>query len=127
MLLDETRTPILVLNLDESESVDQILATLADIFRRGGRYVLLADATRRIKASFNALGRKAVTDFLQREREALKRSLVGIVTIHDSTFVRGIITAVRWVAPMPVPDAIFARMDDGMAWAKKQLGDKAGT
>jgi hypothetical protein len=125
MLLDDTATPILILNLDEGETIEQILAALRDVFGRDGRYVLLADATRGIKAKLNALERRAATDFIQRERAAMRRSLVGLATIHDSAAVRGVITAVRWVAPMPVPDAVFGKMADGMAWARKQLDKQA--
>ena len=59
------------------------------------------------------------------EYEALMRqTLVGFTFVVSSTVMRGIITAIMWIKPLPVPTAVFTQLEDAIAWGFERLGEE---
>jgi hypothetical protein len=125
MLLDESQFPIVFLNLDEGESMAALLDGIEEAMKRGKYVVIIADGTRGMKASIGAVERKAAATFIKTRGDVMKLSVAGLATVSTSTIVRGVITALRWVAPLPVPDGVFATRERAVEWAQQKLAEHA--
>ena len=54
----------------------------------------------------------------------------GYAFVIDSAVVRGILTAILWLAPMPAPHVVVSTVEEGERWLREKLGmaeDETGT
>jgi hypothetical protein len=124
MLVDDSRLPVLVFNVHEEGTVSDMLAFLHGVLTRREPFVCIADGSKGVRISLGALERKALADFFREQREALKESCLGIVTVSNSAIVRGVITAINWVSPLPVPGAVVGTRAEADRWAAERIADR---
>ncbi len=72
-----------------------------------------------------ATQRKMRADWINTEAERLAKTCVGVAFVVPSPLVRGALTAIFWVAQLPVPHTVHGSIEKALAWAIQQL-DQAG-
>jgi hypothetical protein len=95
--------------------IEQVLAELETQVRSGARYVLVFDLTN--AALPDAVQRQKLAAHVRENEQDIRRSVRGIGVVLTSSLVRGIVTAIFWVAPPPVPYRFFATRAEAATWA----------
>jgi hypothetical protein len=72
----------------------------------------------------NAKQRRMFADHLKRFEEHDVRWNGGSALIVPSAWLRGLVTAVFWLAPPKFPHETFAKRSDALEWAQLQLDSK---
>jgi hypothetical protein len=98
------------------EEIDHCLHELDDQLDRRSPYVLLFDLTH--SATPNALQRQKLANHVRVNTPKIRRWVRGVGVVLSSPLTRGIVTALFWVAPPPVPHRIFATRAEADAWAE---------
>jgi hypothetical protein len=131
---DETRFPIVVVKFAGTATDAEFGDYLSTMSRMLGKKQVTAtilDATE--AGATSALQRRRQADWLKKNADVLKLYSVGTAFVITSPLVRGALTAILWVQPMPAPHTLVATLPEAEAWAKKQLaqhplpGGRAGT
>ncbi|MBO6935427.1 MAG: hypothetical protein JJ863_10650 [Deltaproteobacteria bacterium] len=91
---------------------------------RRERYVTLTDA--RSGATPNATQRKRASELIERERERTVRWNVANATVFTSPLIRGVLTAIEWAAPSPVPMKSFATPELAREWLAERYREATG-
>lgn len=60
--------------------------------------------------------RRQVAELLEARKERLREITAGYVMVTPSAIVRGLLTAVFWVAPPPYENRVVATPDEGFRW-----------
>ena len=90
------------------------------LFARGSRFALVVD-TRALSRLPNAVERRLLVQELS-NRDALEaRFNVGNGIILTSMMARGVLTAIQWLRPTPVPQTFVATHAEGVAWCCGRL------
>jgi hypothetical protein len=97
-------------------AIEGVLAELREHQRGSEPYVLLFDMSS--AGILTPLQRKRVAAHMQETRENIRRMVRGLGIIAPSPIVRGVVVALFWVAPPPVPHRIFARRAEAVDWAE---------
>lgn len=120
--MDESRFPLVVVTFPVSaDDVEfgEYLQGLSRLLERRGRMATVFDA-RQLDAP-PATQRARQADWLKTNREQLRKYSCGSVFVSGSPLIRGTMTAILWVAPMPMPHAIVATMQEAETWAIGRL------
>ena len=91
--------------------------------RAGIPYAVAIDA--REVGSLPANHRKAIVDWIDRDRFHLTANCCGGALIFSNRLQRGLWTAITWVTPIPVPVKVFGDMASAEAWLTGLLHRKA--
>jgi hypothetical protein len=95
--------------------IDAILAELVAQLARDTPYVLIFDLTH--AGVPNALHRRKLAAHIRDNTPRIRRCVRGVGVILTSPLVRGIVTAIFWIARPPVPYQLFASRADAPRWA----------
>jgi|SRR5271166_1885741 len=98
------------------EAIDAILSALEEHLARATPYVLLFDLTH--AGMPNALQRQKLAAHIRDNTPRIKHCVRGVGVILRSTLVRGVVTAVFWIAPPPVPHHLFTSRAEAIRWAE---------
>ncbi len=71
----------------------------------------------------SAIGRSDLARMLNERRERLRRTTAAYALATPSSFVRGMLKAVFWVAPPPYPHAMVSDVDAALAFVAAALPD----
>lgn len=71
-------------------------------------------------AAMSAEQRRQLADVLDARKTKLQRITAGYVMVTPSAVVRGILTAVFWIAPPPYPYRVLATPQEGFQWLATQ-------
>ena len=115
--VDDSEWPLVRVRFGDSISDpgwDEYLETLSRFPDRREKYVTITDARR--AATPNASQRRRVSELIEREKERTVRWNVANAVIFTSPLLRGVITAIEWASPSPVPMKSFATPEEGRAW-----------
>jgi len=122
---DETDKPLMRMTYqglcDDAEwqrHVDQ----MSEWARRGDHYAVVIDA--REVGRVPATQRKAIVDWINRDRQHLKTNCAGGALIFSSPIQQGLWTAIAWVTPTPIPVKIFRDIPSAEAWLRGLLEEK---
>ncbi len=121
--IDVTHAPVYVMRFPAGAS-DQELASLCETRERWAQHAThpcawVADMS--LVRSMPPTQRKLFADHLKRfefHDIAYNRGSAIVVT---NAMIKGLLTAVFWLAPPKFPNQAFDDFDKGMAWAKSQL------
>jgi hypothetical protein len=98
------------------------IAEMSAWARRGGDYAVLIDA--REVGRVPATQRKAIVDWINRDRQHLKANCAGGALIFSSPIQQGLFTAIVWLTPIPIPVKIFREVESAEAWLRTMLQEK---
>jgi hypothetical protein len=97
------------------EDIDQVIAELEAHLAGGIPYVLLFDLTG--TGTPTALQRQKLTRHVRENTTRIRRWVRGVGVILTSPVARGVVTALFWVSPLPVPHRIFSARAAATDWA----------
>jgi hypothetical protein len=122
MELNESYFPVVTLDLvdDHDPDVEWLLAQYDRILAAGRPYTMLGNALK-VTRPMDANNRRRVSDWMRANTPRLKQTCVGSAMVFQSALVRGAMTALQWVAPMPMPVTYPASMEVAASWCLKQL------
>ena len=65
--------------------------------------------------------RQQMGEWLRRHSAAVGRQCVAAAYVLPNAGLRGMLTAILWVAPHPIPHLVCKTLFEGRAWARSQL------
>lgn len=120
--VDESRFPLVVVSFRgvvSDEKFDAYLASMTRRLRRQERYATLIDATQ--AGQIPALQRKKQAEWQRDHTELLRAYTVGTAFVLGSPIIRGFLTAILWLQPLPSPHHVATTLDEAERWATEQL------
>jgi hypothetical protein len=108
-------------------SEEEWAKSLAEIdeLAHGKRKFVVLNVTRPDMETPSARHRKVIADWNAAYVSSGRNTILGWGSIIESTVLRGVITALQWVAKFPYAMATLSTVDQGVQWAQ-QLLDQAG-
>ncbi len=86
----------------------------------GETYAIVNDV--RYAPAPSAAQRRLVAEQMERLKLVTKRHCAGNAMVFQSQLMRGIMTAIFWMAQPDYPTKVFATVDQAIAWCEVQLG-----
>jgi hypothetical protein len=120
--IDDSRQPLVLVTFDGAltePEFDDYLERMSRLLERRMKNVTVLDA--RKATSPTATQRAKQAAWLKTNRALLQEYSCGSVFVIESALVRGGLTAILWVAPMPVAHAVVATLEEGERWAFARL------
>ncbi len=120
--IDTSRHPIVTVRFSgyiSEPEFDQYLAAMTNVINRYEKTLTILDARRAIRNP--ASQRKKQAEWLKTHEERLRQQSLGTVFVITSPFVRGVLTAILWLQPLPNEYAVVATLEEAEAWAARQL------
>lgn len=126
ILIDESEAPLYVVRFEGITTDDQFRAYLDHVLRitkRGEMHAMVYDAT--LAGWIPPSQRKLQADWM-REHDKLNRDLtVCLSFVLPSPLLRGVLTAILWLQPMPCPHSVVSTLDEGLSFCRARLGRPA--
>jgi len=99
------------------------LAELSAIIAQGKvgqvhRWVVVHDL--KVPMQPNAKHRSRQAEWMKAHQPELRYRTAGIGFVMSSALMRGGLTAILWLAPLPCPHGIFSTMPEAMLWARER-------
>jgi hypothetical protein len=120
---DESRWPIVVVTpptqLLEGAVFEKYLADVQKYYERGQAFGLVFDIRR--SPPLNAAQRRRISEEIDRAARDFPSIRVVQGIVLASAVQRGIVSAITWLTKQPAPTAVFAEVDEAVAWAQKEL------
>jgi hypothetical protein len=89
------------------------------LLARRERYAIVVDASR--SGVIDSAQRKLQAEWmLQHERE-LRLFCAGIAFVITNPLVRGALTAITWLSPLPMPSIVVDRRESAISWCRQRL------
>lgn len=126
VVFDDSSWPVIIVRFPPSctdAEFDAYLDGLKSRLLRGDRTCTIMDA--REAGLFPPVQRKRQADWLATNRALLLKAQVGTAFVITNPVVRGVLTAITWIQPMPSEHTVVATMAEAERWAWAQLR-KAG-
>ena len=119
---DDSRFPLVVVTFSGSlgdDDFEAYLARMSGLLARRSKNVTLLDA--RAADSPSARQRAKQADWLKANRETLQQYSLGTVFVISSAMVRGALTAILWMSPMPAGHTVVGTLEEGEHWAYERM------
>lgn len=101
------------------EEFEVYLNQLQSCLTRGLPYAVLLDATR--AARYSASQRRMQAQWQDANRETLRSHCRGVAFVITNRAVRGILTAILWLSPMPMPHQVVSNRKEALTWLQERL------
>lgn len=128
ILFDASLSPVFVTTSVGQASEDEWRYHLQDLSRqvlqRSQPYAFVIDATD-AGGPPSATQRRLQADWMRANAATIKTFCKGGAFVFASPVVRGIVTAIHWIAPPLYPFATFAKKTEAIAWCRAKLADGA--
>lgn len=107
--------------------VSDVLADLETHLRRGEPYVLVFDLT--TAGMPTPMQRRRLAEHMASHEGAIRHCVMGLAIVAPHAIVRGMVTALFWLAPPPIPHCMCGSLSEAGAWARQVLprGPRRGT
>ena len=127
--IDDSKWPLVRMHFPTDEWPDdefeRYLKYLEDNLNRaeraGVKTALLFNASGSPNA--DAQRRKWQADWMKKHNEQSARMTAGYAFVIDSTVVRGLLTAILWLAPMPAPHTVVRTEEEAESWLRARLAE----
>jgi hypothetical protein len=96
--------------------VDTLLSELTEHLMRGEPYVLLFDLS--TTAVPNAFQRRKLAEHMATHDATIRNLVRGLAIVAPNPLVRGMVTAMFWIVPPPVPSHMCGSHAEAIAWAR---------
>jgi hypothetical protein len=122
--VDGSRAPLIVVRFVgtvDDDAFERYLAEYAAVFDAKQRYAVVLDA---MEAGVPTARQRARQAAWMGEHDAtLRRLCVGGAFAIRSGLVRGALTAILWLQPLPFPYAVVGSVPEAELWARARLLD----
>jgi hypothetical protein len=122
IVVDQSQLPLLIVTFVGQVDDDAFrcyLQETKDVLDRKQRYVVIMDASRSGVPPPSQRQMQAV--WMEAHAQALARHAVGTVFVISSPLVRGALTAILWLQPLPHPHTVVADVAMAKVWAQTRL------
>jgi hypothetical protein len=92
--------------------------------RRSEKQVGILDLTRAERSP--PVQRRKHAAWMRQNADILRKRSAGMAFVITSSFVRGILTAIMWIQPLPMEHTVVATLAEAERWAMSRLGKGAG-
>lgn len=119
---DETRFPLVLVRprgRATDADLDGLLVALKRPLLRREKYVEIFDATHTDPGT--STQRRRIAEWMRAHANLISTYSVGTVIVVPSALVRGALTAIFWIQPMPCPHAVASTMAEAERWAEEKL------
>jgi hypothetical protein len=96
------------------EELSRFFSELEAVLRVPGRKVCVIDLTRAKPGS--ARHRQLQVAWIRKHEAALARDFAAAAIVTDSAIIRGTVTAVFWIRPLPFPTHVAATLASAEVW-----------
>jgi hypothetical protein len=120
--VDRNDLPILRLRYIGEYTDDELiefLRELTSIFRVPGKKVGIIDLS--LAKPGSARQRKLQAEWIQTHETALAEGFAAAAVVTDSAVIRGTVTAVFWIRPLPFPTHVAATIDAAEHWLRPYI------
>ena len=104
----------------KDEATQQFFDDVQALLSRGRPMALVLDATR--VGPVSATVRRIAGKRLAQQRAQRHLHLAAEATVIRNVLIRGVLTAIYWLAPPGYPNKVFSDLSEAEAWASAQLG-----
>ena len=122
---DDSSHPVVRVTMEGELTDAQFAAYLADLdrnLRRREYTVVVLDA---LKAeSTPARQRRMQAEWMKTNEGLLRRYTLGTVMMLGSPVMRGVLTAILWIQPIPTPYAVVGSLEEAAEKAEEMLAAK---
>ena len=121
-IVDAGDLPLLRITYDGAATEEQMRAYIDDydaVLARRQRYALLLDASRAAVPSPTMRRMKA--EFLRDRAGVMGALCVGGAYVITSPAIRGAMSAIFWLQPLPYPHVVVASPAEGERWCRARL------
>lgn len=122
IVTDATALPLLVVRVRgtvDDAAFERYLDESLVRIRSGERYAMVLDTIGGGVAPSSQRRRQA--DFIRDHSDALARNCLGAAFVIDNPLVRGALTAIMWLQPMPYPHTVVGSVEAGTTWCRQRL------
>ena len=121
--VDDSRWPAVVTHVPPGDHTDEeIHASMDDYLRivraRKQPFVTITDLTR--GTGMSPKQRRIITDFMQKHEDELAVHCRGAAMVFQSAVMRGMLTAIFWIAKPRWETRVFATLDEAGSWAHEK-------
>ena len=102
------------------QSLERLLAELAGHLRKKQPYALVFDLS--AAPAPTAVQRRMLSEHMRLNDGAIREYVRGLAVVTPATWVRGLITAVFWLAPPPIEYRFCDDVAAAMTWARARAG-----
>lgn len=121
-LVDPSAFPLVRITLEgtiDDDAFRRYLDECTLLLNRGLPYAIVMDASR--AGSAGSPQRRMQADFMREHHDRMRTFCMGCAFVIDSMVVRGMMTAVLWLQPMPCPHVVVSRVVEAESWCRSRL------
>ena len=122
LYVDRETLPLLRLRYvgDYSDAeLSQFLSKLEAVLALPGRKACVIDLSS--AAAGSATQRQLHTAWIGKHEQALARGFAAAAIVTDNAIIRGTVTAIFWIRPLPFPTRVTATVASAEAWLRSYL------
>lgn len=125
--IDQNFLPLIVIRYDGPTSDADFEAYLETLRLsmsepKAGPRVLLQDAT--LAYPITPKQRKRQADWMKEHAAQIARLTLGCAFVIPSSLMRGVLTAIFWIQPLPCPHEISGTIPEALAWCSEKLNER---
>ena len=128
IVIDESEAPLYVVRFEGVPTDAQFKAYLDHVLRitqRGEMHAMVYDAT--LAGWIPPSQRRLQADWM-REHDQLNRDLTVCMSfVLPSPLLRGVLTAILWLQPMPCPHNVVSTLEAGLRFCRARLSEQSPT
>lgn len=118
--------PLYVITHKDVVTEEEFEVYLNDVTRSmyepsSSRRILIQDATDSEPASPKV--RKRQAEWLKQHEARLAELTIATVFVIPSSFVRGVLTAILWLQPLPMPHHVCSTLEEALEWSEMRLAE----
>ncbi|GAB4207499.1 MAG: hypothetical protein OHK0013_25190 [Sandaracinaceae bacterium] len=121
--VDDTRHPLVVVTFEGDVTDAEFVRYLAEmesrVLVRRRLSATVFDATK--AGATSARQRRMQAEWMEKNEEALARYSAGSAFVITSPLVRGTLTAILWLKPLPVPHVVVGTFAEAEQWCRDRL------
>jgi hypothetical protein len=124
--IDESRYPLVVVTARGEIPLDDFQQYLVDIervIRRGRQAHVLDFREARVPS---AEVRRGKAEWFKKHERLRKEHVAGTAVVFHSPLFRFMLSSIMLIVPIPVPFSTHGLLDEGVAWAERQLDRRWG-
>jgi hypothetical protein len=121
--VDHSRLPLVVIRFEGAPSDDEFVRYLDDVAREvfalDRPHGMVIDAAR--MTSMSAKQRRMQADWMEKHDASVRRNSVGNAMVITSPLIRGALTAILWIRPMPGEHVVVSTFAEAERWIIEKL------
>ena len=124
--IDESRYPLVVVTARGEISLEDFQQYLVDIervIRRGRQAHVLDFREARVPS---AEVRRGKAEWFKTHERLMKENVAGTAVVFHSPLFRIMLSSIMLIVPIPVPFSTHGLLEEGVAWAERQLDRRWG-